>query len=89
MNIIDKIRASHLYSLIFKETREIMRNPYLLFLILVPPTVQLLILGGALDPQVRHLSLATVDHAQTAQSRDLVKNLTKSDVFPTQCLFAK
>ncbi len=83
MNTIDRIRASHLYSLIFKETREIMRNPYLLFLILVPPTVQLLILGGALDPQVRHLSLATVDHAQTAQSRDLVKNLTKSDVFPT------
>lgn len=59
-----------------------MRNPYLLFLILVPPTVQLLILGGALDPQVRHLSLATVDHAQTQQSRDLVASLTTSGVFP-------
>lgn len=82
MNIIDKVRASHLYSLILKETREIMRNPYLLFLILVPPTVQLLILGGALDPQVRHLSLATVDHAQTTQSRALVSSLTKDEVFP-------
>jgi ABC-2 type transport system permease protein len=81
MNFIQKIRASHLYSLILKETREIMRNPYLLFLILVPPTVQLLILGGALDPQVHHLSLATVDHAQSKESRELVKSLTKSEVF--------
>lgn len=82
MNIIQRIRASHLYSLILKEAREIMRNPYLLFLILVPPTIQLLILGGALDPQVRHLSLATVDHSQTKQSRDLVASLTSSGVFP-------
>lgn len=82
MNIIQRIRASHLYSLILKEAREIMRNPYLLFLILVPPTIQLLILGGALDPQVRHLSLATVDHSQTSQSRDLVASLTTSGVFP-------
>lgn len=83
MNIIQNIRASHLYSLIMKEAREIMRNPYLLFLILVPPTIQLLILGGALDPQVRHLSLATVDHAQTKQSRDLIASLKASGVFPT------
>ncbi|MBA3857462.1 MAG: ABC transporter permease [Cyanobacteria bacterium PR.3.49] len=82
MNIIRDIKASRLISLILKEAREIMRNPYLLFLILVPPTIQLLILGGALDPQVRHLSLATVDHAQTQQSRDLVASLTTSGVFP-------
>ncbi len=82
MNNIQKIKASHLFSLILKESREIVRNPYLLFLILVPPTVQLLILGGALDPQVRHLSLSTVDHAQTQQSRDLVGSLTSSGVFP-------
>ena len=82
MNLFASIRASHLYSLILKEAREIMRNPYLLFLILVPPIVQLLILGGALDPQVRHLSLATVDHAQTRDSRDLVASLTSSGVFP-------
>lgn len=88
MNIIQKIRASHLYALILKEAREIMRNPYLLFLILVPPTIQLLILGGALDPQVRHLSLATVDHSQTKQSRDFVDSLTASDVFPANTYLA-
>ncbi|MBS1993639.1 MAG: ABC transporter permease, partial [Cyanobacteria bacterium SZAS LIN-3] len=73
---------NHLWALILKETREILRNPYLLFLIIVPPTIQLLILGGALDPQVRNLSLGVVDHSQSVQSRDLVKSLTGSGVFP-------
>lgn len=82
MNAIwDPIISSRLWALIVKETREILRNRYLLFLILIPPTLQLLILGGALDPQVRNLSLATVDHAQTKLSRDLVAALIGSGVF--------
>src|SRR5208282_3009430 len=80
-SIIESIAGSRLWALILKETREILRNKYLLFLLLVPPTIQLLILGGALDPQVRSLSLATVDHAQTKQSRDLVASLVSSGVF--------
>ncbi|MBY0358339.1 MAG: ABC transporter permease [Candidatus Obscuribacterales bacterium] len=79
--IIDKMRASHLWALIVKESREILRNKYLLFLILVPPTIQLLILGGALDPQVRNLTLAAVDHAQSKSSRELIAALSKSKVF--------
>lgn len=74
---------SRLWALILKETREILRNPYLLFLIIVPPTIQLLILGGALDPQVRNLSLGVVDRCQTEQSRDLISSLTNSGVFPS------
>ena len=73
---------SHLWALVLKETREIVRNPYLLFLIIVPPTIQLLILGGALDPQVRNLSLGVVDHCQSQESRDLIDGLTNSGVFP-------
>src|SRR5471030_1536774 len=75
--------ASRLWALVLKETREILRNPYLLFLIIVPPTIQLLILGGALDPQVRNLSLGVVDHCQSQQSRDLISSLTNSGVFPS------
>ena len=79
--LFESIVSSRLWALVLKESREILRNKYLLFLLLVPPTIQLLILGGALDPQVRSLSLATVDHAQTKQSRDLVAELTNSGVF--------
>ncbi len=76
-----------LWALILKETREILRNPYLLFLIIVPPTIQLLILGGALDPQVRNLKLGVVDHCNSAQSRDLISSLTNSGVFPLSSSF--
>ena len=79
--VFEMILSSRLWALILKETREILRNKYLLFLLLVPPTLQLVILGAALDPQVRNLSLATVDHAQTKQSRDLVAALISSGVF--------
>lgn len=79
--VIEKIVASRLWALVVKETREILRNKYLLFLILVPPILQLLILGGALDPQVRNLALATVDHAKTADSRELVDRLVSNGVF--------
>lgn len=80
-SLLERVVASRLWALIKKETREILRNKYLLFLILVPPILQLLILGGALDPQVRNLSLATVDHSRTADSRELVDRLLESGVF--------
>lgn len=80
--LLEIIISSRLWALVAKETREILRNKFLLFLILIPPTIQLLILGAALDPQVHNLSLATVDHAHTKQSRDLVAALTSSGVFP-------
>jgi ABC-2 type transport system permease protein len=79
--VTETILSSRLWALILKETREILRNRYLLFLLLIPPTIQLVILGAALDPQVRNLSLATVDHAQTKQSRDLVATLITTGVF--------
>jgi ABC-2 type transport system permease protein len=79
--VFEKIISTRIWALLVKETREILRNKYLLFLILVPPILQLLILGGALDPQVRNLSLATVDHAKTADSRELVDRLLSSGVF--------
>lgn len=79
--LIEAVVSSRLWALVLKEAREILRNKYLLFLILVPPTIQLIILGAALDPQVRNLSLATVDHAHTKESRDLVAAFVRSGVF--------
>lgn len=78
---IENITTCHIWALALKETREILHNKYLLFLILIPPTIQLLILGGALDPQVRNLSMAVVDHSMTRQSRQFIDNLSKSGTF--------
>lgn len=79
--IRDFLFGSRLSALIVKETREILRNKYLLFLLLVPPMIQLLILGAALDPQVKDLTLGIVDYSQSRESRDLVKEIVKGEVF--------
>ncbi len=86
--ILQPIFRSRLWALIVKETREILRNRYLVFLILVPPVVQLLILGGALDPQVRNLSLGAVDHAQQKESRELLAQLGAAGVFGKCSLYS-
>jgi len=86
-NVLEQILGSHLFALIAKETKEILRNKHLLFLLLVPPIIQLLILGAALDPQVRNLKLGLVDYAQTQESRDLISSLIGSTLFPRVTYF--
>jgi ABC-2 type transport system permease protein len=81
-NLLEQILGSHLFALVTKETKEILRNKHLLFLLLVPPILQLLILGAAIDPQVRNLRLGLVDYAQTQESRDLITSLIGSTLFP-------
>ncbi len=80
-SVMEPILSSRLSAIVLKETREILRNKYLIFLILVPPVVQLLILGAAIDPQVRKLSMAVVDHARTEDSRRLIDKLEATGLF--------
>jgi len=80
-NIIDYFLSSRLWALLTKEFREILRNKYLLFLMIFPPVIQLLILGGSLDSRVRNLSLGTVDHSNSAPSRELIASLLTGKVF--------
>ncbi|SRR5579875_51844 len=85
--VVEQWLGPHLWALIAKETREILRNKHLIFLLLVPPIIQLLILGAALDPQVRNLSIGIVDYARSHESRDLTAILTNSGVFPRAAFF--
>jgi ABC-2 type transport system permease protein len=73
--------ASRLWALVRKEINQILRNKQLLVLLIVPPTVQLLIYGFALNPEVHHLPLGVVDYARTADSREMVAALTENRVF--------
>ncbi|MGD9683981.1 MAG: ABC transporter permease [Candidatus Obscuribacterales bacterium] len=79
--LTENLLGSKLYALVWKETKELLRNPYLMFLILIPPVVQLLILGASLDPRVSHLCLLLVDQSSTRQSRDLIRSLEDTTVF--------
>lgn len=75
---------SRLWSLMLKEIRQILKNRQIIFLLLFPPTVQLLIFGLALNPAVNHLSLGVVDYSDSPASRDFVAALVANDVFEIQ-----
>lgn len=72
---------SRLWPLILKEIRQILKNKQIIFLLLFPPTVQLLVFGLALNPDVNHLSLGVVDYSNSADSREFVATLVANDVF--------
>lgn len=76
--------TSRLWPLMLKEIRQILKNRQIIFLLLFPPTVQLLVFGLALNPAVDHLSLGVVDYGNSPASRDFVANLVANDVFEVQ-----
>ncbi|MGG6241125.1 ABC transporter permease [Nodosilinea sp. AN01ver1] len=75
---------SRFWSLMLKEIRQILKNRQIIFLLLFPPTVQLLVFGLALNPAVDHLSLGVVDYSHSPASREFVANLVANDVFELQ-----
>ena len=70
-----------LAALIRKEFNQIRRDRRLAISLIVPPTVQLLLFGFALDSTVSNLRLGVVDDAHTPESRELVATMTESKSF--------
>jgi ABC-2 type transport system permease protein len=81
MNFFTTFFASRFWSLVQKEIRQILRNKQLLVLLIFPPTIQLLVYGFALNPDVHNLRLGVVDYAQTAASHGLVSAFTENRTF--------
>ncbi|HBE20970.1 MAG TPA: ABC transporter permease [Cyanobacteria bacterium UBA11149] len=87
MKIINRFFNSRLWALILKEINQILRNKQLVLLLTFPPTIQLLIYGFALNPDVHDLKLGIVDYAKTYESREMVSALTENRIFiPKQYL---
>ena len=66
-----RLLGSRFLALLRKEVQEILRDRQLIKLLLIPPTLQLLVYGFALNPDVRFLPLGVVDHARVSASREL------------------
>jgi ABC-2 type transport system permease protein len=77
----DRFFNSRFWALVQKEIRQIMRNKQLIILLIVPPTVQLLLYGFALNPEINHLSLGVMDYANVPESRELVAALSENQTF--------
>ncbi len=81
MKLLRRLSESRFWALTVKEIGQILRNKQLIFLLVFPPTVQLLIFGLALNPDVQNLKLGVVDYSNTPTSRELVSALTANGVF--------
>jgi ABC-2 type transport system permease protein len=79
--LIDRFRGLRLWALILKELRHIKRDHHLIATLVIPPTLQLVIFGLALNPQVTDLRLGIVDECRSAISRDLVTAFSESRSF--------
>jgi ABC-2 type transport system permease protein len=68
-------------ALIRKEFGQIRRDRRLAFALVLPPTLQLLLLGFALSATVTDIKLGAVDDSRTGESRELVATLSESKSF--------
>lgn len=76
------------WALARKELRQIRRDRRLTVSLIVPPTLQILLFGFALDSDVRNLRLGVVDESRTHESRELVSVLTENPTFRLAGVYA-
>lgn len=73
--------AGRFWALALKELRQIRRDRRLAMSLIVPPMLQVLLFGFALDSDVRDLRLGVVDESRTRESRELVSAITENRTF--------
>ena len=70
--------------LLQKEFRQIFRDPSIIRIIFMMPSIQLLILPWAADYEVKNIQLSVVDHDHSQYSQQLVNKVTSSGYFRLQ-----
>ena len=80
-SIMNKLLNWRLWPLCAKELRQIRRNSKLVAMLVIPPTLNLVLLGFAMNPEVTNLKLGVVDESHTAESREVVSAFTESRSF--------
>src|SRR5262252_2468173 len=85
---IDNILNWRLWPLFRKEMRQIGRNRKLVAMLVVPPTLNLVLLGFAMNPDVTDLRLGVVDESRTADSREVISAFSESRSFKVAETFA-
>ncbi|MBC7924704.1 MAG: ABC transporter permease, partial [Bryobacteraceae bacterium] len=68
-------------ALFLKELRQVRHDRRLILSLIVPPLLQILLFGLALDSEVRNLRVGVVDYSRTSASRDVLSSLTENRSF--------
>src|SRR6266702_5303703 len=88
MRPLNRILNLRLWSLFIKEFHQIRRNRRLVILLIVPPTLNIILFGLALNPTFENLRLGVVDESRTPESRELVSAFTEGLVFKTKAYYS-
>lgn len=81
MNVFKRFFNHRVCALISKEFAQIRRDRRLAVSLILPPTLQLLLLGFALSATVTDLKLGAVDDSRSQESRELIATLGESKSF--------
>src|SRR5713226_4231403 len=88
MKPLKRILNLRLWSLFVKEFHQIRRNRRLVILLIIPPTLNIVLFGLALNPTFENLQLGVVDHSRTPESRELVSAFKEGLVFQTKAYYS-
>jgi ABC-2 type transport system permease protein len=78
---LGRLFGGRFWALTLKELRQIRRDRRLAMSLVVPPMLQVLLFGFALDSHVRDLRLGVVDDSRTFESRELISAITENQTF--------
>ncbi len=81
MRLLALLRDNRFWPLFMKELRQIKRNRKLVVMLVMPPTLNLVLLGFAMNSEVKNVQLGVVDESRTAESRELVSAFVESGAF--------
>ena len=81
MMTTQRLSIKRIHSVTRKEVIHILRDPTTLFFAVFIPVLELLLLGYAIDTNVRHVRTIVFDEARTQESRTLLRRFTNSDDF--------
>ena len=70
-----------LRNLIWKEFIQVLRDKKLRLFVFLPPIIQLIAYGYAINFDIKHVPTAIYDESNSAESRHLITRFTSSDYF--------
>ena len=88
MRPLNRILNLRLWSLFVKEFHQIRRNRRLVVMLIIPPTLNIILFGVALNPTFEDLRLGVVDYSRTPESRELISAFSEGLVFKTNAYYA-
>jgi ABC-2 type transport system permease protein len=81
MRLLRLLTENRFWPLFMKELRQIKRNRKLVVMLIMPPTLNLVLLGFAMNSEVKNVKLGVVDYSRTSESRQLVSAFIESGSF--------